>query len=86
MEAKDKNDLYAICKQKETKEYHIFLTYIGKDQKCYFSKKESICGAMQIADKENCILSCATEAQVRQKAADIGDTVCGNCMKTIFKT
>ena len=82
----EKNQLYAICKHKDTKEYHVFLTRRDDDQKCKFSSKSSLCGAMQTNDKETCIISCATESQIRKKAAEIGDIICGNCMKSIYKT
>ena len=87
MELKNKNQLYAICKHKETEEYHVFVThYKMEDQKCYFSSKECICGSMHTSDMEKCILSCAPLEKIRDKAAAVGNTICGNCMKSIYKT
>ena len=86
MEQKDKNQLYAICKHKETDVYHVFLTRKGEDKKCYFSSDTSICGDMQKSDIKKCIIACVTKEQIQQKAANIDDTVCGNCMKSIYKT
>lgn len=86
MDTKEKSRLFAICKHKETEEYHVFITHLGKDLKCYFSSKESICGSMLTTDKENCIISCASTEQIRLKAADVGARICGNCMKSIYKT
>lgn len=80
------NKLYAICKHKDTKEYHVFHTHINKDKKCCFSSNISLCGAMQTSDSEFCIITCVTEIQIREKAAEVGNTICGNCMKSIFKT
>lgn len=78
--------LYAICKHKETEEYHVFLTHSNNENKCYFSSNVSICGAMNSKDKDICIIACATENEIRNRSAELGDKVCGNCMKSIYKT
>jgi hypothetical protein len=41
---------------------------------------------MLTTDKENCIISCASAEQIRLKAAAVGASICGNCMKSIYKT
>lgn len=86
MTAKTSNiQLYSLCKHKETLEYHIFLAR-KSDDKCFFSSKTALCDAMSTEDRSTCISNCATEDEIRERAATIGDRVCGNCMKTIYKT
>lgn len=86
MERKNKNQLYSICKSKITEEYHIFLSRSDEDKNCYFMGNESICGSMTTEDKGSCAEVCGTILRIRKKSADLGDVVCGNCMKSIYKT
>ncbi|MDA3883160.1 MAG: hypothetical protein PF481_07730 [Bacteroidales bacterium] len=78
--------LYAICKHKETGEYHVFPTKKNENDKCVFVGKASLCGTMNTDERDGCLASCRTTEEIREKAASIGDKICGNCMKIIYKT
>lgn len=77
--------LFALCKDKNTDEYHIFETRKNADI-CTAKSKTSICGAAEVKDQGNCVSVCVNAKAIKIKAAEIGNQVCGNCMKIIFKT
>ncbi len=41
---------------------------------------------MNTNEKDGCIASCNTTKEIMAKAASVGDKICGNCMKIIYKT
>jgi len=77
--------LFALCKYRETDEYHVFETVKNAD-KCTYKSSMSICGAVETKDVGNCVAVCTSAKEIQTKAPKIGDTVCGNCMKIIYKT
>jgi hypothetical protein len=86
MEITNQKSLFTICKSIETDEYHVYLSIKKADNKCYLKSKKSICGAVEKQDNEKCRNPCVTITELREVAAKIGDKMCGNCMKSIYKT
>lgn len=76
--------LFSICSHKETGEYHLFFSRRGADAKCYPVDNHALCGMMKISDKELCLITCASKELTIERAANIGNLVCNNCMKTAF--
>lgn len=80
------NQLFAICEHKETSEKHVFLTRLASEGNCVYSSKKSLCNVVLTSEVHKCSPVCVDIEKVREVAAKIGDSMCGNCMKIIFST
>lgn len=78
---------YNFEKSKDTDEIHIFQGTYSKLKVTYRQETKSICKkkdaikAERIPDTE-----CLNESQARYTAAHLGKTVCGICVKSLYKT
>lgn len=82
------NDLrqtYGLCKL-DTEEYHVFFTKRTLDGQCVIDGNTSLCGAVEKNNIEKNVVGCISKKRMRQEAVEIGDDVCGNCMKSMYKT
>nr|WP_290698508.1 hypothetical protein [Halomonas sp. UBA3074] len=86
------NEKYSLLKYDETKEYHLFKSYIGNEGKCLLEGKDPtpICGDnVVIADRSSALFVCRDEVSSRTKCAvkaNEGIEICGRCVGSLYKT
>lgn len=81
-------DSYTLKKHKDTGELHLFVGQFnppGSDYTCT-SSRLSICDKMQSSDSQGNIFACLTESDARKKCAEIGRSVCGICVSSLYAT
>ncbi len=77
--------VFTLKKKKTTGELHLFRANQNPDRSCNPEKK-SICKKMDVSDKEKNIFTCASEKDARIKCANIGRSVCGICVSSLYET
>lgn len=76
---------YTLKKKKETDELHLFKGEFTSTTECN-SKQLSICGGMNKADSAGNSFACKDENEARTRCAEIGRSVCGNCIRDLYTT
>lgn len=76
-----KKKVYTLKKKKDTNEYHLFEG--DKTEKGCTSYGKSICKKMDRIDNNNSF-ACESEKTAREKCAEIGRSVCGTCVSTLY--
>jgi len=80
--------LYTLKKKKDTEEHHIFEgEWIDNEtpRHCSVASK-SICNKATKIESVFIDKSCMSEARTRREAAEMGRTVCGICVSSLYAT
>lgn len=77
-------DAYTLKADKNTGELHLFKGKFS-DNACT-SATQSLCQGMVKSDSERNLFTCLNEDDARKKCAEIGRSVCGVCVSTLYTT
>jgi len=82
-----KRKAYSFRKKKETQETHIFEGTFNIEKNGCNTGPLSICRKINRNSKDVIdIVTCLNDDDARQKAADLGRTVCGVCVSHLYTT
>ena len=76
---------YTLKKRRDTEEYHLFEGNFTIHPFCT-TKQLSICKKMNKTKSERDIFKCYNQTQARIGIAEIGSTVCSNCVDYLIAT
>ena len=81
------NQLYSLVKKKDTGQPHLFLAK-KENQECFDDSDDnkSICKKLDFKDLKVASngFHCENEQTARKKCAEIGITVCGPCVSSLY--
>ena len=78
---------YSFKKKTSTDEIHIFEGEFNLDKTSCHTDNNSICNKMKKSDGEFILNGqCKDEQQAREKAANVGRSVCGDCVSHLYTT